>query len=65
MADFPDQERADRITAHQAIDQAANLVGVPDELPLNGGEQVFLAVYALQDFADRYGCLEAQRDITS
>jgi hypothetical protein len=58
-------KRPDRISAHQAVNQAAHLIGIPYEFPLNGRQQVLLAVYALQDLAKSYGRLETQRDLLS
>jgi hypothetical protein len=46
--------------AHQAVDEAADLVGIPHELPLYRRQQVLLAMDPLQDLTDRHGRLEAQ-----
>ena len=41
-ADLPNQERADRVAAHQAVYKAPDLVGIPHELPLDRGNRYSL-----------------------
>jgi hypothetical protein len=52
--DFPEEECAERIALHQAIEQLGDLLRRPDEFPLNGGEDIvalFDAPYRISNSA--------------
>lgn len=53
LVDLPEQERPDRVTAHQAVEQCADLVPIPNELPLDCGQHVLTRLDAFEDLLDR------------
>src|SRR5258708_7040496 len=52
---LPEQERADWIPAHQAVEEHADLLRLPDELPLNSRQQILALSYAVENlvYGDR------------
>ena len=50
--DLPQQERADRVAAHETVHQREDLVRVPDEFPLDRGQEVLARVDLRKDILD-------------
>ena len=49
-SDTPEEESAERVALHEAVEQSANLPTSPDELALDGGQHKLVAVDSIESF---------------
>src|SRR5581483_9642571 len=50
--DLPEEERADGVVAHEAVEQSRDLVGVPNEFALDRRQHEVLSLDPIQHFGD-------------
>jgi hypothetical protein len=55
--DFPEEERPNRKPLHQAVEEAVNLLGLPNEFPLNGGQHIIVLPNPIESGLDCDRCL--------